>query len=63
MQAEILRHFGEESSYAKLLRKAKEKVNLEELQIVVINTRKVKTGSILLKIKGKEEADLLATKL
>lgn len=50
-------------TYTEVLNKAKAMVDLNSLQITVVNTRKTKEGGILLEVKEKEKADVLAQKL
>lgn len=63
MQAVIMQPPTEGKTYAEVLNKAKAAVNLEDLQITVVNTRRTKAGSILLEVKRKKKANLLAQKL
>lgn len=51
------------NSYADVMRKVLAEVDLKETGVEVTRTRRTKTGAILLEVKGKEGADLLASKL
>lgn len=59
IQAVIIKRPNEGRSYCDILRSIEEKVNLEQLQITVTNTRMTTAGSILLEVKGKDKADKL----
>ncbi|CAI6369044.1 unnamed protein product [Macrosiphum euphorbiae] len=53
----------EGTSYADVMKKVMSEVNLQEIGVEVSNTRRTKAGGILLEIKGKAGADLLAERL
>jgi len=50
-------------SYADVMKKVMSEVNLQEIGVEVNNTRRTKAGGILLEIKDKAGADLLAERL
>jgi len=43
--------------------KVLEDIDLKEMEVNVLNTRKTKTGGIILEVEAPEAADLLAGKL
>lgn len=50
-------------SYAGVMKRVMAEVNLNELEVDVIGSRRTKAGAILLEVKSKDEADRLADKL
>jgi len=53
----------EGTTYADVMKRVMEGVNLKEIDVEIINTRRTKTGAILLEVKEKEAADLLAGRI
>jgi len=53
----------EGTTYAEVMKKVLEEIHLQEMGVEVCRTRRTKTGSILLEVKGKSGADALASRL
>jgi len=53
----------EGTTYAEVMKKVLDEIDLQEMGVKVCRTRRTKTGSILLEVKGKSGADALASRL
>jgi len=53
----------EGTTYAEVMKKVLDEIDLQEMGVEVCRTKRTKTGSILLEVKGKSGADALASRL